>query len=361
MKRVVISVTNDLSNDQRLHRVASTLHANGHEVLLVGRSHSKSKPLSERPYNTHLLTPFFEHGKLFYLEFNLRLALFLFFKKTDIFYATDMDTLVPNAFSAFFRRKKLIYDSHEYFTEVPELITRKFTRAIWLFLEKLILPWLKWMITVNESIAEEYRKKYGIEVGVVRNLPIRRIRPPQPDPANQIIIYQGALNLSRGIDLMIRSMEFLPGYTLRLVGRGDVMEQLKALAVELKLEKRVDFTDFLPMESLAKLTSEACIGLSLEEDHGMSYHFALPNKLFDYIQAGTPAIVSDLPEMKRIIDQYKVGEVLPLSKRTPQDLANLIKSMVEDSERWYDYHEKCQQASIDLCWEVEENRLLAYF
>ena len=364
-KRVIISVTNDLSFDQRIHRVAQTLHEAGWEVLLVGRKHSGSREMEPRAYRTHRMRLLFEKGKLFYLAYNFRLFWFLLFRGFEMLNANDLDSLLANFLVSRLRRKKLVYDSHEYFTEVPELVGRPRTRAIWLRLERWIFPRLRYAYTVNDSIAEIYRKAYGVEVGVVRNVPFSPTDAEYSPERERLLIYQGALNMGRGIDLMISALSHLPeSYRLKIVGGGDVEADLKATAIELGVANRVEFTGRVSPAALAGpegITAQAMVGLSLEEDLGLNYRYALPNKLFDYIQNRVPVLVSDLPEMRRIVEEYGVGNVLKPDDRTPEGLARNIQFMCETPGTWKSYFEACESAASTLCWEKEKLSLLAIY
>ena len=137
MKRIIISVTNDLVSDQRVNKVANTLSNAGFSVLLVGRRFSESVKLSPRNYSTYRLKMFFQKGFLFYLEYNIRLCLFLLTKKSDILLSNDLDTLCANYFVSKIRKIKLVYDSHELFTELPELIGRTFKKKNLAFYGKI--------------------------------------------------------------------------------------------------------------------------------------------------------------------------------------------------------------------------------
>ena len=170
--RVVVSVINDLSSDQRVDRTCTTLLEMGYEVLLVGRKLRGSVSLTPRAYKTTRMNLLFEKGALFYAEYNLRLFLLLLFTKYDILHANDLDTLLANRLAQRFKGVKLVYDSHEYFTEVPELAEGSFAKRMWLKIERAILPKLKNVLTVNQSIADIYKRLYGIDLKVVRNLPI---------------------------------------------------------------------------------------------------------------------------------------------------------------------------------------------
>ena len=163
--RVLVSVTNDLYTDQRVHKVCMFLLSQRYEVQLIGRRRRSSVPLPKRPYSTVRMPLLFEKGALFYAFFNLRLFLRLFFSRADILLANDLDTLLANHWAKKFKRKaRLVYDSHEYFTEVPELIHRPKVRKIWLRIEERIFPKLKDVYTVNESIASIYAEKYNLSL-----------------------------------------------------------------------------------------------------------------------------------------------------------------------------------------------------
>lgn len=159
MRRAIVCVTNDLVTDNRVHRTCTVLQELGYEVLLVGRKLPGSLPL-KRPYATKRMRLIFRKGPLFYAEYAKRLFLLLLFARCSLIVANDLDTLLPVFLVARMRRKHLVYDSHEYFTEVPELEGR-FARRVWLAIERWIFPKLRHVITVNDSIANAYRKRYG--------------------------------------------------------------------------------------------------------------------------------------------------------------------------------------------------------
>ncbi|MEM6344196.1 MAG: glycosyltransferase [Bacteroidota bacterium] len=359
-KRISISVINDLAGDQRIHRIASTLQASGYQVCVIGRKLPDSLPLPGRSYETKRMRLIFKKGKLFYLEYNFRLFLLLLFSRVDILNSNDLDTLLANALVANLRRKALVYDSHEIYTEVPELIHRRATRAVWLALERLLFPRLQHVYTVNGSLAKIYQAKYQVPVKVVRNLPFARSFPSNASP-RKILLYQGAVNLGRGIDLMIQAMQYMPQVELWIVGKGDVLEEMKRLAEELSLGERIKFWGFVALEHLPEITRQARIGLSLEEDRGANYRYASPNKVYDYIQSGLPVLVSDLPEMRALVEQYQVGAILPSAQRKPMALANLLLEMLNDQVAFDQWRQNCQNAAKELNWETEKEKLLAIY
>lgn len=363
-QRVVLAVTNDLSGDQRIHKVAMSLIKFGYEPVLAGRLLPHSVPVS-RSYDCKRFRIAFRKGPLFYLAYNFRLFLYLLFVKAEVFLANDLDTLPAVFLAGIIRRKKIVYDSHEYFTEVPELVNRPGVKKIWEFIEGMIFPKLSFVYTVNNSIADIYTAKYGVSVGVVRNVP--PATRPQPVPGilpggftdRPVIIYQGALNIGRGLEEIIRSMPLMPDFHFLIAGDGDIKDQLVVLVRQLDLDKRIFFTGRVPFEQLSWYTAQATLGISLEQDYGLNYHYALPNKLFDYLQSGIPVIASDLPEIRQIVEN--VGFGLIINRFDPEYISQTIVSMISDQESMNTWRKNARKAAPDFTWESEEKELVKYF
>ncbi|PHR69583.1 MAG: glycosyl transferase group 1 [Lutibacter sp.] len=357
MKRIIISVTNDLVTDQRVFKVCNTLKELGYDILLIGRKLPNSLPL-ERPYKTYRMRLLFNKGFLFYAEYNTRLFFKLLFIKKDVLLANDLDTLTANYLISQFLNKKLIYDSHELFTEVPELLNRPSVQKVWLKIEKNILPKLKNCYTVCQSIADYYNDKYNTDFKIIRNLPekstIKTTKFPFDLKGKKVILYQGALNIGRGIELIIDTMQYLEGCIFVIIGDGDISNKLKQQVIDLELKDTVKFLGKITPNELRSITPLADLGISTEEDLGLNYHFALPNKIFDYIQAEIPILVSHLPEMKQIINNYKVGEVV--LDRNPKEMAIQIKGILKKS-----YLVDIQSAKKVLIWSQEKEKLKSIF
>ncbi len=357
MKKIIVSVTNDLSTDQRVHKVCLSLTNNGFKVVLIGRKLSNSLPLN-REYDTHRMSLLFKKGIIFYLEYNFRLFLFLLFHKKDILLANDLDTLLANFLVSRIQNKKLVYDSHELFTEVPELIHRPIKQKIWLKLEQYILPKLKNTYTVCESIANYYNQKYVTNFKIIRNIPVKKNIPKvQKKTKQKTIIYQGTINIGRGLELMIEVMKHLENTKFIIVGTGDIYKQLQKKVIAENLTDIITFLGKITPKELRKITPKADLGISLEEDLGLNYRYALPNKLFDYLHANIPVLVSDLPEMKRLVLEYKIGEIA--TSREPKKLAKQIKKILHsEKEKYQTFLQKAQEK---LHWQHEEKILLSVF
>lgn len=361
-KKIYLAVTNDLVTDNRVHKVACTLQKAHAEVTLLGRLKSKNPQELNRIYQTKRFRLLFKKGPAFYFEYNLRLFCFLLFHRFDIIVANDLDTLLGSYLASKIKSKKIVYDSHEYFTEVPELVGRKFPKKVWSKIEKSILPKLKHAYTVSESIAIAYEKIYGVQMQVIRNVPYCQLDPltaNQKDTNIKTILYQGSLNVGRGLEQMIDAMEYLDNIIFKIIGDGDVSNKLKTRVEEKSLQNKVQFLGRIPFQELLKETQKADLGIALEENLGLNYYYALPNKLFDYIQAGVPVLVSPFPEMQKIVNKYSIGTVY--DHKNPQELAEKIKEIFDLEKRYLKWKENTQKAAKQLCWENEEQILIALY
>ncbi len=362
IKKIIVSVTNDLVSDNRVHKVCTTLTNIGFDVLLVGRKLSGSLTIANRGYQTKQFNLIFKTGALFYAEYNFRLFLFLLFAKFDVLLSNDLDSLTANFLASKIKDKPLVYDSHEYFTEVPELINRPKVQRVWEWLERKMVPNIKHVYTVCDSIAKIYFEKYGVPFKVVRNIPRASKNSIQKNVnanSEKIVLYQGAVNIGRGLEQAILATKLIDDAMLIIAGDGDIKPELEKLVEKEKLQNRVKFTGRLPINELEKLTPKADLGLSIEEDLGLNYHFALPNKLFDYIQAQVPVLVTNLPEMVAIVKQYQIGEIS--DSLQPKELAEKIKTALFNIEKRKKWKENLKVAAKELTWEKEEKILVEIY
>ena len=367
MKRVIVSVSNDLVTDNRVNRTCSILNEMGFDVLLVGRLRKKSVSLDFRNYKTKRIKLIFDKGPLFYAELNIRLFLFLVLKKVDILYSNDLDTLPANFFASKLKSKsKLIYDTHELFTEVPELENRKFAKNTWIKIEKYIFPKLQHIITVNESIAKIYKTIYGKSILVIRNvpekyenrIPLSKSKLGLPEGKFILIMQGSGLNVDRGIEEAVLSMQFIDNALLILVGSGDVIPKVKELVAKNQLSEKVMFFDKRPYLEMMQLTSNANIGLTLDKPLSDNYKFSLPNKLFDYIQAGIPILSSQLIELKKIIDKYDIGCFVETV--SPEEIAKNVNFLIENPDKLNEYKLNCIKAAETENWEHEKMKLIRF-
>jgi glycosyltransferase involved in cell wall biosynthesis len=362
-KHVTVSVINDLSSDNRVKKTCNELVAMGFKVTLVGRELPSSSPIKNWNFETKRMKLLFKKGVLFYTFFNTRLFFYLLFKKSDVLYANDLDTLLPNYLVSKLKGSKLIYDSHEIFCEVPELQQTPFKKKIWERLERSIVPKLKYCITVNQSIANYFKEKYGTEFKVVRNIPAEANGQPIKErselgvkPGAKMIVLQGAgINIQRGAEELVLAMNFVEGAQLFIIGGGDVWSKLEQLVKENKLEDKVKLIKKIPKEELVNYTFNADLGISIDKNTNLNYSYSLPNKVFDYIQAEVPILASKLVEIEALISKYNIGAFIV--DHEPKHIAERIGWMLHstDYELW---KRNLKQAKKELTWEEEKKVLI---
>ena len=362
-KIAVVTVSNDLATDNRVNRTCNVLKESGYTVVLVGRKRKNSLPLKSQEHRCVRLNLLFNKGPFFYSELNIRLLIFLLFSKIDLIFANDLDTL-PASFIAhkLKKRSKIVYDSHELFTEAPELEGR-FVKKIWERIEKLIFPKLDHIITVNDSIAEIFKSKYRKSIIVIRNVSEKfdwsELKSKKdlgiPEDKELIIVQGSGLNIDRGIEEAILAMQLIDNAILLIVGDGDVIPNAKELVKTHQLETKVLFFGKRPYKELMQFTRYASIGLALDKPKSLNYRFALPNKLFDYIQANTAVICSNLIEIQKIVEKYKIG--ILIETISPEAIAETINGLLENKEKLSAYQENCKKAAEVENWENEKVKL----
>lgn len=362
-RKIIVSVTNDLSTDQRVKKVCETLHSLGYDILLIGRLLPKSLIL-KRPFAFKRMKLIFNNGPLFYAEFNIRLFILLLFSKTDIYHANDLDTLLANYMAAIIRRKPIVYDSHEYFTGVPEIQNKKLVKKVWQTIERFIFPKLIHIITVNESIAQLYKEKYNKNIRIIRNIPhklqskVLKSKSELNIPEDKdFIITQGAgININRGIEELVESIQYLSNVYLMIIGDGDVIPELKKRVAKLKLENSIIFKRSMPYDEMMQYTQHAQLGLTLDKDTNTNYKFSLPNKLFDFIHAGTPILASKIVEVEKIIKKYQIG--LFIENHEPKHIAQQIRVALNRSKLNSKWKSNINKAANELHWGIEKNILI---
>ncbi len=361
MTKVISVVSNDVVTDNRIQKIAASLQKYGYEVTLLGRKRDGSLVLPQIKSSIVRIKLWFNKGILFYANLNIRYFFYLLKSEFDIIISNDLDTLPASFMASKLSNKKLFFDSHELFSELPELMAHPLKRKIWRKLEAILLPQIKAGITVSPSIAEYYSEAYGKKFGIVLNTAY--FNPNKPSEMQQqeekTVLYRGMVNLGRGLELLIDAIKQMKNVKLLIIGDGDIKDQLEEKIHKENIKDKIIFLGRLAINDIENYASKAQVGLSLEEDMGLNYRYALPNKLFDYIQARLPVLVSDLPEMAALVKKYGVGEVL--YERKPETLAKLLDQMLNKNISNNKYNTNLEMAAREFCWEKEEDKLIMEF
>ncbi len=361
-KKILVAVTNDVSSDQRVHKVSNYLVSKGFEVLVFGRVLPTTFEVN-RTYTIIRKKLWFNTNFLFYAEYNIRLLLFLLRNKSSHILANDLDTLPACFIASRLKANKLVYDSHELFTEVPELQGRRFVQNLWRMIENIFVPRIKRAYTVSDTIAAFYRQKYGIKMGVIKNVPylMRATENASVEfpTNNKVLLYQGTLTENRGLTQAILSLKYLDDVDLVIIGYGKVKNELVQFVAAQKLKNRVYFLGRIDHEKLHNYTKKADIGILLEEPIGLSFKYALPNKLFDYIHNELPILASPIVEVKQLIDIHKVGVLV--ENHEPKHIAEKIRLLLTDEDLTKKIKNNQRMIKEKYSWENERQKLDAYF
>lgn len=351
-------VTNDLSNDQRMRRICSSLQSK-YRPILVGRKFTGSQKLS-LPFDTIRLKCWINKGKLFYLEYQFRLFIMLLFKRFDAICAIDYDTLPAALLLAKIKSKKLIFDGHEYFTEVPELEGRPLSKSIWSMVGKMGIPYADLCYTVNKSLAERYTEIYKKRFYVVRNMPDTMVQTHRADTFHSDSLwYQGVLNKGRGLEQLIESLLLLTDMKLEIAGQGDVASKLNELVDKFKLQDRVHFLGNLSREEMSNRARQSFLGFNLLVSNSLNYYFSLANKFFDYVNSGLPQVCMDFPEYKGLNDEYQVA--ILTDDCTPEAIADLVLECKKDHLRYSELSRNCLTAAQKWNWQNESINLIEIY
>ncbi len=362
-KKITVSVISELTTDQRVIRISTTLREMGFDVMVVARQLKGALPLGNYSFKSKRIVCFFRKGVLAYAEFNFKLFWYLLFTKTDYLLSNDLDTLSPNFIVSRLRNKFLFYDTHEYFTGVPEVTASPLKQKLWKTLEDLLLPKLKVAYTVNESVKNKYESIYpSMGLKIVRNISLKENIIPHAIPKEWegkiVLLMQGiGMNPGRGGMELLLAFQHLPqSYRLIYIGWGLEWEAIDAKRKELGLEHRVEMHAKMPPEELKRFTPLAHIGFTLDGSKDENFLFNLPNKLFDYIHAGVPVISTSIPEVKKIVEQYQIG--ICLENLDSKATARAIEQFINNTDQYNTFKKNTLLAAKELCWQNEKNKLI---
>ncbi len=356
-RKIVCTVTNDLNYDQRMIRICTSLSDAGYDVTLVGFKRKKSMPLTARPFKQVRLPIIVEQGKLMYAHYWFNLFFFLLFRKADAICAIDLDTILPVYYASRLLGKKRVYDAHEIFTELKEVISRPSVYKMWSWIGNHCVPHFKTGYTIGDCYAAHFKKLYGVDYGVVRNATI--LKPLQiPAKPERTILYQGWVNVGRCFEQLIPAMKQVDA-KLIVCGEGNFYAQAVALAKEHGLEEKVIFKGYIPPAQLGEYTRSATVGITLFEDTSLSNRLSLANRFFDYMHAGVPQLCNKYAEYEVVNSRFEVACLVP--DLTPDAIAAALNKLLTDNTYYNRLQQNCLAAREVYCWQEEEKKLVSTY
>lgn len=340
-----------------MQRICSTLASAGYDVLLVGRRLKHSPPLLSESFRQQRLNCWFVKGKFFYAEYNIRLFFYLLLKKADCICAIDLDSILPVYLVSVLKKTKRVYDAHEYFSQMDEVVSRPAIYRFWHWLEKKMIPRFRHGYAVCESLTAEFKKNYGAKYEIIRNLPVmQELNKQSKSPG--IILYQGAVNKGRGLEKLAAAMKEVNA-VLWVCGDGNFMNEMKAAVAANRVSDKVHFFGMLAPEVLRVKTEQAFIAVNPFDKRGLNQYLSLSNKFFDYIHAGKPQITMNYPEYRKINEQFEVA--LLMDDLEPVTMASALNKLLSDKLLYERLSKNCLEARQELCWQNEKQKLLDFY
>jgi glycosyltransferase involved in cell wall biosynthesis len=275
----------------------------------------------------------------------------------DCIGAIDLDTILPCYFISKIKKTKRVYDAHELFCEMKEIATRPAIYKVWKKIERYTVPKFTNGYTVNQPIADEFNKMYGVKYEVIRNIALLRdINTLQKK--DKFILYQGAVNEGRSFETLIPAMKTV-NCILIICGDGNFMQQAQQLVLENNLQNRVIFKGKVKPDELRTITQQAYIGITLFENKGLSNYYSLANRFFDYLHAGIPQLCVNYPVYKEINDKYPVA--ILANDISEKNIAVLLNNLLENEVEYIKLQQNCLTARQELNWQQEEKKLIQFY
>lgn len=361
---ITLAFLGNINYDSRCRNLFNSLRQAGFDTSFIGFDWLTENLNSVNEKNIYVKKLTKKISIVFYLKFAFLLTSQLVSSKSKIFFAEDVLTLPIVSAIAFFKRGKVIYDSRELYGYLAGLSEKKFTQWLLKIIEALFIKKVDLIIVTGNLDRDFIAKKYNVKnILVVRNLPL--LNPIddridlhelfQIDKKIKILLYQGVVLHGRGLKILMDIMPKLENFALVVIGKGEQFNYYKSLVEKKNLSRQVFLLGKVDNAKLFKYTSGAFIGTSLIENLSLSYYYALPNKLFEYIMCGVPALVSKLPQMEEIICQYNVGRAVDISNQAEiiSAIHNMSEKIVHD-----ELVQNCKKASLELNWEKEIKSLI---
>jgi glycosyltransferase involved in cell wall biosynthesis len=356
--KLLFTVTNDLVTDQRMVRICNSLALAGYEVSLIGAHFLSSPDLSKTSFKQLRIHCRLSKGKLFYIEYNIKLFLFLLRHRADLICAVDLDTIMPVWLASGVKRCHRVYDAHELFCEMKEIVERPTIYRFWKAVERNMVPSFVHGYTVNQTIAEELKRLYGVDYAVIRNLPVLSSSPISTSVREKTIIYQGAVNEGRCFETLIPAMKKVDA-TLHIYGTGNFFKQTKELIIKHGLAEKVILQGRVPPIELRSKTQAAKVGVTLFESNSKNNYWSLGNRFFDYMHAGIPQLCVNYPEYQRINNRFRIA--LLIDSTDADSIADGLNRLLSDRTMYDDMKENCKRAMQVYNWQSEEKQLIAFY
>ena len=259
---------------------------------------------------------------------------------------------------------KIIYDAHELETETTSL--SGFRKRLYKIMERVFIKFASHVFVASPSIGVWYEEKYqlGDCVSVLMNIHKRKtslasgklhksLKIPQ---SKKIILYQGALINGRGIEQLIDAYNDLNDdrFVLVFMGYGNFEEKIIQQSMK---NASIMHHPAVPQSVLGDYTKSAFCGICYVKNGSLNDDLCLPNKFFEYLFAGVPAIVSRAPDMQKILEKYDLGVVI--DRLDGKTLASSLDRIVKLKNK--SFEKRVSELNRDFNWDIQEHGIVEVY
>ncbi|MED4588155.1 glycosyltransferase [Priestia flexa] len=296
----------------------------------------------------------------------LRMILKGFSKKYDVYHSNDLNTL-PQGYICSklrFKRKKLVYDSHEVQTS-----RTGYDSGFYPKMESFFIKRIDTMIVENHTRAKYNEDLYGFYPHVVYNYPFQ----PKKDVKKKadmhtllnlqrdekILLYQGGIQTGRGLENLVKAAPLFKEGVLVFIGDGRIKPTLEKMVEEMNLQHKVKFIPKVPLDELPHYTRNAYLGFQVLNNVCFNHYSASSNKLFEYIMSDVPVVACDFPEIKKVVETEHVG--LCVDSHNHVEIAEAVNKLLENPTLRDQMSRNCRTAKFKYNWENEQVNFLKVY
>lgn len=295
----------------------------------------------------------------------LLLTIYGFSKNYDIYHANDLNTLPQAVINAkLFRRRKLVYDSHEIQTS-----RTGYNSPFIGILEKFLIKFIDVFIHENHTRAKFIEEQYGVYPEVIHNYPFYTVLEENNkvdlheilniSKEVPILLYQGGIQPGRGLENIIEAVPLMNDGIVVFIGDGITKPKLLDMVDERNLHDRVKFISKVPVEVLLNYTRNAFLGFQVLNNTNFNHYSASSNKLFEYIMCEIPVIACSFPEIQKVVEKENVG--ICVDSHIAESIANGVNELLANPAKRNEMSKNCKAASKKYNWEVEKERFVKIY
>ncbi len=365
--KVAYFILNNFEYDSRARLEVETIGGLGYDIDLIVTEGGDSDNFMGYPF--YRIPQYnWPSRKIRFIQYNIAAARIGAKLKADIYHAVDLDVLAAAYLASRKAGGKLIYEARELYTELEPLWGRPTIKKVWETLERKIIGKADTVFTINESISTELSRRYGIDRpefirNVARtpsNLKPVDLRAKYPiSSKSRIIVYQGVLRDGQGLLYQLEILRYLSDIVLVCFGSGPIEERIQERIVELGIENKVILAGSVPPDDLLNYTAGADAGILLMEGKALNNRLALPQKLFQYLSAGIPQIVSKMPEISGFVLKEDTG--IAVEMEDPERDAEAISKFFNDQIAYGRARRNCVESGARNNWETESEKLVKLY